>query len=196
MTWLSDRLTPLPFLCALLTFPSPMAAQWWLPRVEVAAGGGFAGVRVAQVGSRPAVDCVAGGPCQPVPDQIELFDATRRVWKPALATGVVLRWRAHYVENDPDPDEAFGLGVGGQMVFVPAGDETRILPGVTFHAGTKTTQLFAGFLLAKFDKVVLPSGLDRIRVPTGTEANFVQPDADNRANFFVGIVVGGVAVTK
>jgi hypothetical protein len=102
----------------------------------------------------------------------------------------------HYVKDEPNPDEVFGLGIGGQMVFVPAGDETRLLPAVTFHAGTKATQLFAGFILARFDKVVFPSGLDRIRAPTGTEADFVQPDADNRANFFIGVVVGGIAVTQ
>jgi hypothetical protein len=172
-------------------------AQSWL-RVEVAAGGGFVGTPGAVVVSRPAVDCDADNECVTVEGQVDLLADNKRVWRPALATGVVFRI-APSAEPEDTPevkDTKFGVGLGGQMVFTPQGDGTRLLPALTVHAGTKATQLFFGLLFGSFDKVEFPNGAETIRVSAEGQPPFVRPNADGGPGLFVGVIIDGAAVTK
>ncbi len=164
-----------------------------LPTVEVAAGGGFVGARIAEVVSRPAVDCDAAGVCTPAPGFVDLLDDSRTVWRPALATGLILRWSME--PNEEDKDKKFGLGIGGQMVFTPQGDGTRLLPAVTVHAGTRGTQLFFGLVFGSTDRVRFPGGASSVRVADGLIPSFIQPHRRRDPNFFLGIVIEGAAVT-
>jgi hypothetical protein len=188
-----------PWACTLLCIASALsplswaAAQRYLPRVEVAAGGGFVGTPSTNVVARPAVDCNTENDCVTVEGQVDLFADSRRVWRPALATGIVLRWVISEGEKD---EEDFGVGLGGQMVFTPQGDGTRLLPAATIHAGTEKTQLFVGLLFGSFDKVVFPNGAESIRVPAENQPNFVRPREDSGPGVFVGVVIDGVAVTN
>jgi hypothetical protein len=173
------------------------SGQSWL-RVEVAAGGGFAGTPGTTVVSRPAVDCDANNVCVAVPGQIDLFADSRRVWRPALATGVVVRVISKPKLKEPADTTArrFGVGIGGQMVFTTQAQGTRLLPALTLHLGNRTTQLFGGLLFGSFDKVVFPNGAESIRVDSDDQPNFVKPDADSGPGVFLGVVIDGVAVTK
>jgi hypothetical protein len=182
-------------LVLALAPPCPAVAQnRGLPRVEVAAGGGFVGIRVAEVASRPAVDCDAAGNCTAVDGFVDLMDNSRTVWRPALATGLVLRWSME--PNQTDENKKFGLGIGGQMVFSPQGDGTRLLPAVTVHAGTRDTQLFVGILFGSTDRVRFPGEASSVRVADGLTPSFVEPNARHSPNFFIGLVIDGAAVTK
>jgi hypothetical protein len=182
------------FALPLLPVRTGAAQSRGLPRVEVAAGGGFVGVRAADVSSRPALDCDAAGSCAPVDGFVDLVDNSRTVWRPALATGLVLRWSLE--PNQQDEDKKFGVGLGGQMVFTPQGDGTRLQPALTLHAGTKDTQLFFGLLFGSTDKVKFPGGASSVRVADGLTPNFIAPNARHHPDFFVGIVIDGAAVTK
>jgi hypothetical protein len=172
---------------------SEVTAQSYLPRVEVAAGGGFAGTPGTEVVSRSAVNCNAENECVAVPGQVDLFADARRVWRPALATGIVLRWTG---QSRTENEDAFGVGIGGQMVFTPSGEGTRLLPALSLHAGTGNTQLFFGLLFGSFDRVVFPNGAESIRVPAEDQPNFIRPREDNGPGFFVGVVIDGEPVTK
>lgn len=165
-----------------------------LPRVEVAAGGGFVGIRIAEVASRPAVDCDAAGNCTTADGFVDLLDNSRTVWRPALATGLILRWSLE--PRQQDEEKKFGVGIGGQMVFTPQGDGTRLLPAVTLHAGTQNTQLFFGLLFGSTDRVRFPGGASSVRVAEGLTPSFVEPNGRHNPNFFVGVVIDGAAVTK
>jgi hypothetical protein len=171
-------------------------AQAWLPRVEISAGGGFIGSRAAEITSRGATDCDPAGKCAAVAGMQDLFDTSHYVWKPSLASGLVFRWRLRYREDDPAPDDVFGLGVGGQMIFASVPEGTRLLPAVTVHAGTKSQQLFFGFAFGTTDKVAFPGDASHIRVAGGASTDFVLPHATKRPIYFVGIVIDGVAITK
>jgi hypothetical protein len=177
----------------LVSAGEAVAQNRGLPRVEVAAGGGFVGVRVAEVASRPAVDCDAAGVCTPVDGFVDVQDNSRTVWRPALATGLVLRWSME--PNQKDENKKFGLGIGGQMVFTPQGDGTRLLPAVTLHAGTRNTQLFFGLLFGSTDRVRFPGSGSGARVADGLTPSFIEPNARHNPNFFVGVVIDGAAVT-
>lgn len=181
-------------ILALFSLCPAVAQVRGLPRVEVAAGGGFVGIRVAEVVTRPAVDCDAAGNCTTVDGFVDVLDNSRRVWRPALATGLVLRWSLE--PKQEDENKKFGVGIGGQMVFTPQADGTRLLPALTFHAGTQDTQLFVGMLFGSTDKVVFPGGASRVRVAEGLTPSFIQPNARHSPNFFVGVVIDGVAVKK
>ncbi len=195
---MSSRTRRFAYIVGMLpaVYPTPSIAQAWVPRVEVAAGGGFVGTPSTEIVQRPALNCTAANECTPVDGQVDLFADSRRVWRPALATGLVLRWRLKYIQEDSTPDERFGIGLGGQMVFTPQPDGTRLLPAATFHAGTKSTQLFFGLLFGSFDSVEFPNGVSTVRVSTGSQPNFVRPGGDDGPGFFVGVVIEGVAVTK
>jgi len=184
----------LTLLTALPAVPS-LAAQAWLPRVEISAGGGFTGVRNAEVAQRNAVDCNAANQCTPVAGMVDLSDKSHYVWKPALASGLVFRWTLPYVKNHPNPDDQFGIGFGGQMVFGAQEEGTRLLPALTFHAGTKKTQLFFGFAFGSSDVVKFPNGVKGVRVPSGSTQDFVQTHGGKKPIYFVGIVIDGLAVT-
>jgi hypothetical protein len=185
--------TPALALGLALSHPLPAGAQAkGLPTVEVAAGGGFVGARTAEVVSRPAVDCDAAGACTPVPGFADLIDNSRTVWRPALATGLILRWSME--PNEEDKDKKFGLGVGGQMVFTPQGDGTRLLPAVTFHAGTRNTQFFFGFVFGSTDRVRFPGEASSVRVADGVAPSFIEPHGRRDPSFFLGIVIEGAAV--
>lgn len=179
---------------ALAHVTSASAQKKGLPRVEVAAGGGFVGVRLAEVATRPAIDCDAAGICTPVDGFMDVLDNSRMVWRPALATGLVLRWSLE--PNQDDESKKFGLGIGGQMVFTPQGDGTRLLPAVTLHAGTQDTQLFFGLLFGSTDKVSFPGGASNVRVADGLTPSFIEPNGRHKPSLFVGVVIDGVAVKK
>ena len=181
----------------IATASSPSHAQSWL-RVEVAAGGGFVGTPGAVVVSSPAVDCDTDNECVTVEGQVDLSADNKRVWRPALATGVVFRIApsAKKMRTSEERDEAFGVGLGGQMVFTPQGEGTRLLPALTVHAGTKATQLFFGLLFGSFDKVEFPNGAETIRVSAEGQPTFVRPNADGGPGLFVGVIIDGAAVTQ
>jgi len=117
------------------------------------------------------------------------------VWKPALASGLVFRWVLPFVKDDPNPDERFGFGICGQMVFAAQDEGTRLLPALTFHAGTRKTQLFFGFAFGASDAVSFPNGTKQARVPSGASTDFVQKHGAKKPIWFVGIVIDGLAVT-
>ncbi len=182
-----------PALALALAHPRPALPQArGLPTVEVAAGGGFVGARSAEVVSRPAVDCDAAGVCTPVPGFVDLLDDSRTVWRPALVTGLILRWSME--PNESDPDRKFGLGVGGQMVFTPQGDGTRLLPAVTLHAGTRNTQFFFGLVFGSTDRVRFPGGASSVRITDGLTPGFIEPHGRRSPSYFLGIVIEGAAV--
>jgi hypothetical protein len=170
-----------------------LAQSRGLPRIEIAAGGGFVGIRAAEVASRPAVDCDPAGNCVTVPGFVDLLDNTHRVWRPALATGLVLRWS---LEPKNDEDDKFGMGLGGQMVFTPQAEGTRLLPALTFHAGTRDKQLFVGLLFGSTDEVRFPGGASTVRVADGVAPSFIEPNRRHKPNLFFGIVIDGAAVLK
>jgi hypothetical protein len=181
-------------IVALVPLDEMAAQSRGLPRVEVAAGGGFVGIRLAEVATRPAVDCDGAGNCTPVDGFVDVLDNSRTVWRPALATGLVLRWSLE--PNQSEENKKFGVGIGAQMVFTPQGDGTRLLPAVTFHAGTQDTQLFVGMLFGSTDRVRFPGGATSLRVADGLTPSFIEQNGRHNPNFFVGVVIDGVAVTQ
>jgi hypothetical protein len=96
--------------------------------------------------------------------------------------------------KEKDEDKKFGLGLGGQMVFTPQADGTRLLPAVTFHAGTRNTQLFFGFVFGSTDRVRFPGGATSVRVADGLAPSFIEPHGRRAPSFFLGIVIEGAAV--
>ena len=189
------RFALLPLLVTPVFLGCVHSAPWIFPRVEISAGGGFTGLRNAEVGQRPAVDCDTQNHCTPVPGSLDLTDQSHYVWKPALATGLVFRWVMPYVKDDSTPDKRFGLGIGGQMVFAAQDAGTRLLPALTIHAGTSKTQLFFGLAFGASDVVSFPNGAKSIRVSSDAVTDFVQRNAGKKKIFFVGIVIDGLAVT-
>jgi hypothetical protein len=95
-----------------------------------------------------------------------------------------------------EKDKKFGLGIGGQMVFTPQADGTRLLPAVTLHAGTRNTQLFLGLLLGSTDRVRFPGNASGVRVADGLTPSFIEPHGRRTPNFFLGIVIEGEAVMQ
>jgi len=191
-----SRLTTGALTWALIVAPQALtlAQSRGLPRVEVAAGGGFVGIRAAEVASRPAVDCDPAGNCATVDGFVDLLDNTHRVWRPALATGLVLRWSLE-PKNEVEKDK-FGVGLGGQMVFTPQTEGTRLLPALTFHAGTQDKQLFVGLLFGSTDEVRFPGGASTVRVAEGLAPSFIEPNRRHKPNLFFGVVIDGAAVLK
>jgi hypothetical protein len=163
--------------------------------VEVAAGGGFAGVREAEVQTEPNMICSNASPPACTEDaNNNVFVANNKYsWRPSLSTGVIFRW----TEGKDTSGGKYGTGIGGHFVFVPAGKDTRPAPAITLHFGTRSTQLFAGSLLIPVDKADLPNGAARFIGPRSLDPkSFVREGADRAWNFFAGIIVAGAAVTK
>lgn len=179
-------------LCACSTVS--LHAQGLRLSVEVAAGGGFAGIREAEVQTAPSLNC-SGEPqvCTPDPDNITLVKNNKYTWRPSLSTGIIFRWQ----KRADDGEDRVGVGIGGHFIFVPSGTDSRAAPALTLHVGKQSTQLFFGMIFVPTDRVDLPGDSDRVVVPVGTSStDFVRRDGGHGPSFFAGVVVGGIAVTK
>jgi hypothetical protein len=167
----------------------------WRLNVEVAAGGGFAGIREGEVQTAPTLNC-AGDPqvCTPDSETVTLVRNNKYTWRPSLSTGIIFRW---YKSTDAEIGDKIGLGIGGHFVFVPSGNDSRAAPALTMHIGKQSTQLFFGMIFVPTDRVDLPGESDRVVVPAGTNpSDFVRSDGGSGPSFYAGVVIGGLAVTK
>jgi hypothetical protein len=166
-------------------------------RVEVAAGAGFAGLRLAEAIQQPALDCNGQNVCTPASGFTDLVRNIRYVWRPALSPGVIFRFLmlSEKKQGDKSDDDVM-IGLGAHMVFVPIDEGTRPLPSFTIHIGKKNTQVFGGVLLGSADDVVFPGNAKQIRVPSTNIPSLVRSNASEGPNFYFGIVIQGVSVTK
>lgn len=171
--------------------PPSNASSWKQWTLELAAGGGFAGIPEIEVQSEPNFNC-ATGVCTPASGTQVLVKNRKYTWKPSLSTGLVF-FRRLTAEQD-----AIGIGIGGHFVFVPRGDSAVAAPALTLHVGKTGTQLFFGAIWAPSDDATLPGGGASAVVPTGTDPNaFIRRDASGRTpTFFAGVVIGGLAITR
>jgi hypothetical protein len=172
--------------------------------IDVSAGGGFVGLNTVEVQSTPRTTCQAGAPpvCSIDAERVVITANYKYGWQPAVATGLVFRYVftpsefARTTSNDPIKD-GLGVGLGAQFVFVPRGDVTRAAPALTLHAGRSSQQVFFGVVFAPSDKVEIPGGGTSAIVPVSfPTAGLIRPDARRRPQFFAGVVIGGVAVTR
>lgn len=173
--------------------PSAVATSAWNQwTVELAAGGGFAGIPEVQVQTEPNFTCGTSGTCVALPSTIVLVKNRTYTWRPSLSTGLVF-----FRRFTPDQD-AIGFGIGGHFVFVPRGDSATAAPALTAHLGKTGTHLFFGAIWAPSDDATLPGGGDRAIVPAGTDPKqFLRANASGRTpTFFAGVVIGGVAISK
>jgi hypothetical protein len=169
-------------------------SQRLITNVEVSAGGGFAGIREAEVQAQPNLVCGSQQPPQCTEDATSnVFTAnTRYSWRPSLSTGVVFR----FTRGLDTTGNVFGWGFGGNFVFVPSGKDAKPAPAITFHLGTRSTQLFIGSLFIPVDKAEMPGGTQRFVGPRNLDPQtFIRAGADRAPSFFAGIVVAGAAVT-
>jgi hypothetical protein len=168
-------------------------------RLEVAAGGGFAGLTEVEVQSEPNLLCDAGAPpvCTIDPANKMLIRNSAYSWRPAVSTGLVIR-RLFEPSAEDVAAEALGVGVGAHFVFVPKSEgASRPAPALAVHFGKATMQVFAGFIFVPTAKASLPGNRDRAIVPNSfDQSSLIRNDAGKGPSFFAGIVVGGVAVTK
>lgn len=177
---------------ASVSAPSALAQRGF--HLEVAAGGGFAGIREAEVQTEPNLTCDAGtGICTPDTLTTILIRNKKYSWRPSLSTGVIVRYQI----ADTADGAGIGIGAGGHFVFVPNGDGSRAAPAITLHVGSRSTQLFAGFIFVPTDEVHLPGGGNRAVVPRATRPeDFIRRDAGEGPSFFAGVVIGGISVSK
>lgn len=167
-------------------------SRWAL---EVAAGGGFAGVREVEIQVLPHMICddVTPRTCIEAQGLANFVKNTKYAWRPTLSTGLVFRRRFRLEED------SLGIGIGGHFVFVTKGTDTTAAPAVAVHVGKPSAQLFFGFIWTPVDEVNLPSGTKNAVMPAT-----VGPDSFFRESvgsiwprtFFAGVVIGGVPVVR
>jgi hypothetical protein len=191
-------LTWLPVFATLS--PEPADAQRFV--LEAAASGGFAGIEVPEVKVQPLFRIASDGTAIPRSDSLSLLANQEFVWRPAVSTGLVAR----YLLSGSNPDEeTLGVGIGGHMVMFAAGADARIklAPALTAHFGSLNMQVFIGYIFSASDEIRLP-GIDgaardgdQIVVPVGTDPDqFVLGGVGNGPTIFVGLIIGGLSVTK
>jgi len=167
-------------------------------RVEVAAGAGFAGLKVAEAIQQPAVTCDDENVCTPKDGFVDLKRNTRYVWQPVISSGVVFRFimldDKRGKGGDKNGNDDVMIGLGAHMAFIPSGGGTRPLPAFTVHLGTRTTQVFGGFVLGSADDIKFPNNAEKITVPSDNIPDFVAKDSGSGPNFYFGVVLGGIAV--
>ena len=175
---------------------NPPNVKW---RLEVAAGGGFAGLSEVEVQSEPHLACSAATPpvCTPDPANKVLVRNKSYSWRPAVSTGLVFRWLLEPA-TEATAAEALGVGLGAHFVFVPKTEgATRPAPALAVHFGKAAMQVFAGFIFVPTNEATLPGGGQRAVVPSSFDQSvLVRNDAGKGPSFFAGIVIGGVPVTK
>jgi hypothetical protein len=177
---------------------SPPNQQKWF--VEIApAGGGFAGIREDEVLLQEHLLCTGQATpqaCTVDPNSQVLVRNSRYTFRPTLSTGLV--FRRLLKSSGRENEDSFGIGVGGHLVFLSSSaGSVQPAPAATIHFGTLKSQLFVGILGVPTDKVVFPNGADSIVVPKGTDtSNLLLKGYGNSVNFFVGVVIGGMSVTK
>jgi hypothetical protein len=171
--------------------PGAKTSRWQL---EVAAGGGFAGLGEVQVQVEPTLRCSPDTPpqCSLDPETVTLVRNKIYTWQPALATGLIFRRRFH------EDAESIGVGIGGHFVFVPRGEgSSRAAPAITVHIGKAAMQLFGGLVFVPTDEAFLPNGGDRVIVPASfAGSSLVRTDSGKSPSFFAGVVIGGVPILK
>jgi hypothetical protein len=189
---------------SILTLPRPAAAQFGKWAIDVAAGGGFVGLNTNEVQTTPRTTCTTADPpvCTVDTNNVVITANSRYGWQPAVATGLVFRFvpKAETVSKSTSGEElkdGIGFGIGGQFVFVPRGDTTRAAPALTIHVGKSSQQIFFGWLFSPVDRVEIPGGGTSAVVPAAfPTSSLLRPDSQRRAQFFAGVVIGGVPVTR
>ena len=137
--------------------------------LEVAAGGGFAGLSEVAVQQEPNLTCTTATPpvCTPDPANKVLVRNKAYSWRPSVATGIVFRMLFRETTEDRAAD-AWGAGHGTHFVFVPKSEgEARPAPALAIHVGKAQMQAFAGFILVPTNEATLPGGGNRAIVPIG-----------------------------
>jgi hypothetical protein len=167
-------------------------------QIEAAATGGFAGISSVQVQSQPHYICSSsGGSCTPDPTgSIDLKKVSSYSWRPTLSAGVVFRGLIKKPQVGQDPSNLLGIGIGAHFVFLAnSSNGVSAAPAVALHVGTARMQVFFGSLFAPSDDVSFPNGQTTITAPAGTSPSAFQVTGGSRhAQFFAGIVIGGVSV--
>jgi hypothetical protein len=186
-------------------FGSPAGAQGLSKlAIDVAAGGGFAGLRSSEVQTVPHTTCNSGQPpvCTVDSSVVKIIANSTYGWQPAIATGLVFRYVPHPArvgtsKSGEEVMDGIGVGLGAQFVFVPRDDTTRAAPAITVHVGKSSQQVFFGVIFAPSDRAELPGGGKSAVVPVGFDAaGLIRPNGGNKIQFFAGVVIGGVAVTQ
>jgi hypothetical protein len=95
-------------------------------------------------------------------------------------------------------EDSFGVGVGGHFVFLSGADGTiKAAPAVTVHVGTQKTQLFGGVIFVNSDQVSFQNGASSVVVPKDADtSSLILKNHGRGPSFFLGVVIGGVSVTK
>jgi Big-like domain-containing protein len=160
-------------------------------KIEGTAGAGFAGIHVAEQLERPALNpCQGSSACvRTASDTSVLLQANvRYAWRPAISTGVA----THVYTN---AESGAGIGLGVQVVFVPASDGTTSpFPATTLHVGTRQTEVFFGIVWSPTDEVRFPNGQDTItvhRTASSPAPSFVLPNVHRARNLYMGIQING-----
>lgn len=192
-------------VAALVACAGPVEAQWAKVAIDIAAGGGFVGLRSAEVQSTPRTLCEPGTPpmCQVDPERKVLSKAFRYAWQPAVATGLVFRFVpspkviSRAATGSDTQSDGIGFGLGTHFVFLPQSDATRAAPAVTINVGRASQQAFFGLVFSPVDEIDMPGGGASAVVPAAFDGTaLVRRGAGRGAQFFAGVVIGGVAVTR
>jgi len=164
---------------------------------EVAAAGGFVGLPQVDVQSQPA--CRTGtGTTTNCEIDTEVRDFQRieyTAWKPAVSTGVVLRFPRW--GSATDLADKIGVGFGAHIVYVPGAEgSSAAAPAATVHFGTGHMQVFAGLLWTPADKVTLPNGQQAQLLPANIDpTQFIHRGVGGRPRaLFAGIVISGLSI--
>jgi hypothetical protein len=193
-------------IAAVIAMPAAAVAAddpKWVPRVEVAASGGFVGLTEVTMQTVPNLVCPSPTPTTQNPactldaEHVLAIKNVNHSWKPATSTGIIFRWIFYRSDGNDDTNDGVGAGIGVHFVFVPVGSETKAAPALTAHFGKKNLQFFIGSVFVATDKVELPGAADREIVPAAFQvSSLIRKDGGREPTFFAGIVIGAVSVTK